>query len=154
MVDIVEKTKRSQMMSGIKGKNTKPEIIIRKELFKIGFRYKINDPGLPGKPDLVFPKYKAVIFINGCFWHRHNCHLFKWPSSNVEFWHKKINKTVEKDKENIQRLTLSGWRVLEIWECSIKGKTKLCLNEIIDQTVNWIKTGKVYDVIQGKKEGQ
>ena len=90
MVDVVTPEKRSAMMSGIKGKNTKPEFIVRKALFKRGFRYTLHNKNLPGKPDLVFARYKAVVFVNGCFWHGHNCHLFKWPKSNPEFWKEKI----------------------------------------------------------------
>ena len=100
MTDVVNKQTRSRMMSGIKSKNTKPELIIRKALFKKGFRFKLHDKSLPGKPDLVLPKYDAVIFIHGCFWHQHNCHLFKWPSTRPEFWETKIHRNVEVDKRN------------------------------------------------------
>lgn len=90
MADVVTPEKRSKMMSGIQGKNTKPELTIRKGLHALGFRYRLHGKTLPGKPDLVFPKYKAVIFIHGCFWHAHHCHLFKWPSTRVDFWQEKI----------------------------------------------------------------
>jgi len=103
-------------MSGIKGKNTKPELIIRKALFKKGFRFKLHDKSLPGKPDLVLPQYDSVIFIHGCFWHRHDCHLFKWPSTRPEFWKTKINRNVEVDKRNYKVLKKEGWWILTIWE--------------------------------------
>ena len=101
MADIVDKKTRSKMMAGIKGKNTKPEMLIRKALFAKGLRYRLHDKNLPGKPDLVFPKYKAVIFVQGCFWHGHDCHLFKWPTSNKEYWRNKINRNREVDKLKI-----------------------------------------------------
>ena len=123
MVDVVRPEKRSEMMAGIKGRNTKPEIIIRKVFFKRGFRYRLHYKGLPGKPDLVFPKYKAVIFVNGCFWHGHNCHLFKWPKSNPDFWKEKITGNQTRDIKNKKLLSVQGWRVKTIWECALKGKS-------------------------------
>ena len=101
MVDVVSKEKRSKMMSGIRYKDTKPEIIIRKALHAKGFRYSLHNNKLPGKPDIVLPKYNAIIFIHGCFWHQHNCHLFKWPSTRPEFWQNKISGNKERDKQNI-----------------------------------------------------
>ena len=151
MTDVVDKETRSKMMAGIKGKNTKPEIMIRKKLHKIGFRYRLHNKSLPGKPDLVFSKYKAVIFINGCFWHGHNCHLFKYPDSREEFWHNKIDKTRETDLRNISLLTNNGWRVLQIWECSIKGKERLDINEVIKVTSEWLKSQDEAFEIRGKK---
>lgn len=126
-------------MSGIKGKNTKPELIIRKALFKKGFRFKLHDKSLPGKPDLVLPKYDAVIFIHGCFWHQHNCHLFKWPSTRPEFWETKIHRNVEVDKRNYKELKKEGWYILTIWECALKGKTRRSLEEVIDSTIYWLE---------------
>jgi DNA mismatch endonuclease, patch repair protein len=126
-------------MSGIKGKNTKPELIIRKALFKKGFRFKLHDKSLPGKPDLVLPKYDAVIFIHGCFWHQHNCHLFKWPSTRPEFWETKIHRNVEVDKRNYKELKKEGWYILTIWECALKGKTRRSLEEVIDSTIHWLE---------------
>lgn len=139
MTDVVNKQTRSRMMSGIKGKNTKPELIIRKALFKKGFRFKLHDKSLPGKPDLVLPKYDAVIFIHGCFWHQHNCHLFKWPSTRPEFWETKIHRNVEVDKRNYKELKKEGWYILTIWECALKGKTRRSLEEVIDSTIHWLE---------------
>jgi len=138
------------MMSGIRGKNTKPELLIRKALFAKGFRYRLHDRQLPGKPDLVFPKYHAVIFIHGCFWHGHDCHLFKWPSTRSEFWKTKINRNREVDTQNYKKLKEDGWRILTIWECAIKGKTKLSLEKIVDASETWLKEGKKDKVIKGK----
>lgn len=149
MSDIVDQETRSRMMSGIRGKNTKPELIIRKRLHTLGFRYKLHDRKLPGKPDLVLPKYRAVIFINGCFWHGHNCHLFKWPVSRKEFWHNKIIRTKQKDKENVEDLLEDGWRILQIWECALKGKERLPIEEIIEQSSNWLKSSHIQLNIRG-----
>lgn len=109
-------------MSNIRSKNTKPEEIVRKYLFSKGLRYRKNVRKLPGCPDIVLKKYKVVIFVNGCFWHKHDCGRFVWPSSNVEYWSKKINRNVERDAQNIALLTEQGWRVLIIWECQLKKK--------------------------------
>ncbi|MBL4821252.1 MAG: DNA mismatch endonuclease Vsr [Gammaproteobacteria bacterium] len=121
------------MMSGIQGKDTKPELIVRKGLFGRGFRYRLHEKQLPGKPDLVFPKYKTVIHVNGCFWHGHDCKLFKWPKSNPAFWKKKINGTIERDKRNHEKLTKAGWRSLTIWECALKNKNSAEINREIDK---------------------
>lgn len=124
MTDIVDPETRRRMMSGIRGKNTKPELQIRSQLHKLGFRYRLHDDQLPGKPDITLKKYHAVIFVHGCFWHRHDCHLFKWPETRSEFWRKKINRNHEKDMKVLQSLRSSGWRVCVVWECAIKGADK------------------------------
>lgn len=143
MADIVDKATRSKMMSGIRGKNTKPEILIRKGLHARGFRYRLHSHKLPGKPDIVLSKYKAIIMINGCFWHQHNCHLFKWPSTRKEFWEAKILSNAKRDKENIKYYQDTGWKTLVIWECALKGKTKLSLESILDLTAYWIIYEKI-----------
>lgn len=140
MSDIVSSETRSRMMSGIKGKDTRPEMILRQGLHKLGFRYKLHDRKLPGKPDMVFPRYKAVIFANGCFWHRHSCHLFRWPSSNEDFWRNKLNRNVEVDRENLNRLQEMGWRVGIVWECSLKGKYRIDSEEVIELCATWLQT--------------
>lgn len=112
------------MMSGIRGKDTQPELIIRKTLHRAGFRYRLHDKSLPSKPDLVFPRYRAVIFVHGCFWHGHDCHLFRWPGTRQDFWEQKITRNREKDKDSSAKLAHWGWRVLTIWECAIKGKER------------------------------
>ena len=136
-------------MSGIRGKDTIPELLIRKALFAKGFRYRLHDRRLPGKPDLVFPKYDAVIFIHGCFWHGHDCHLFKWPSTRPEFWKNKINRNREVDERNYKKINEDGWRILTFWECAIKGKTRLSLEKIVDASEKWLKEGKRDKVIKG-----
>jgi DNA mismatch endonuclease (patch repair protein) len=151
MPDIVTSEKRSQMMSGIKGKNTKPELLVRKALHKIGFRYLLHVRYLVGKPDLVFPKYKAVLFINGCFWHGHNCDLFKWPSSNVEFWQKKISRNRENDKKAIEKLLEGKGRVGIIWECALKGKKRISFDRFLSKTVKWLKSETITFEIRGNE---
>ena len=110
-------------MSRIKGKNTKPEILVRKFLFHNGLRYRKNVKELPGKPDIVISKYNTVIFVNGCFWHANeNCELFKWPKSRSEKWRKKLEGNRKRDRKNIKKLEDNGWKVIVIWECQLKSK--------------------------------
>lgn len=116
------KSQRSYNMSRIRSTNSKPEEIVRKYLFSQGFRYRKNDKRYPGKPDIVLPKYKTVIFVHGCFWHMHDCGRFVWPSSNVEYWEKKINGNISRDKEHAEKLQADGWKVLTVWECELNKK--------------------------------
>ena len=123
MADNHTKEQRSYNMSKIRSTNSAPEEKVRKYLFSKGFRYRKNVRSLPGCPDIVLPKYKTVIFVNGCFWHMHDCPRFVWPSSNKEYWEPKIRRNVELDKINIELLQTEGWRVLIVWECELKKKT-------------------------------
>lgn len=120
MADNHSKEVRSKNMSHIRSTNSKPEEIVRKYLFSKGFRYRKNVLTLPGCPDIVLPKYHTVILVNGCFWHKHDCGRFVWPSSNTEYWIPKINRNVERDKQNHKKLVDMGWKVLIIWECELK----------------------------------
>lgn len=122
MADNHTKEVRSMNMSHIRSTNSKPEETVRKYLFSKGLRYRKNVRTLPGKPDIVLPKYKTVVFVNGCFWHRHDCGKFVMPASNTEYWSKKISGNVERDKTNRLQLEELGWRVLVIWECQLKKK--------------------------------
>ena len=125
MADIKTKESRSYNMSKITGKDTKPEEIVRKYLFSRGFRYRKNDRKLPGTPDLVLPKYRTVIFVNGCFWHGHKgCKYFVWPKSNAEFWRKKIETNIARDRRNEIQLKNMGWNVLVVWECELRSAKK------------------------------
>lgn len=152
MADIVDTKTRSRMMSGIRGKDTKPELLIRSALHAKGFRFKLHDPQLPGKPDLVFPGRHAAILIHGCFWHGHDCHLFKWPSSRIEFWQDKIERNRKRDLDTKKTLTKNGWRVLTIWECALKGKKRKPLNETIDQAAKWLTIGTKNMELKGTEE--
>ena len=132
MADVHDKATRSYNMSRIKSKNTKPEILVRKFLFANGFRYRINDAKLPGKPDIVLPKYKTVIFVNGCFWHGHeNCKYFKLPETRAEWWKDKIDRNINNDLIKHALLAEAGYKVIVIWECEIKNKE--FYNTIIDE---------------------
>ena len=122
MADNHSKEVRSMNMSHIRSTNSKPEEIVRKYLFSKGLRYRKNVSNMPGKPDIVLRKYKTVIFVNGCFWHQHDCGRFVMPSSNTEYWSNKISRNVERDKTNIELLKAQGWKVLVIWECQLKKK--------------------------------
>ena len=125
MADRLTAEKRSWNMSRIKGKDTKPEVKVRKYLFSKGFRFRKNDNRYPGKPDIVLPKYKTVIFVNGCFWHMHkNCKYFVWPKSNSEFWRQKLEKNVENDIAHYRQLREMEWNVITVWECEINTNDK------------------------------
>lgn len=150
MADIVLPEKRSRMMSGIRGKNTKPEILVRKGLHSRGYRYSLHRKDLPGKPDIVLPKYGAVILVQGCFWHGHDCHLFKWPQSRQDFWKEKISGNRNRDTIIREELSQRGWRVLEIYECALKGKSKMSPEKLLDQTCFWLKGQEKKGLIKGK----
>lgn len=124
MADNHSKEVRSMNMSHIRSTNTKPEEIVRKYLFSKGLRYRKNVRSLPGKPDVVLKKYKTVIFVNGCFWHKHDCGRFVMPSTNVEYWTKKINDNVQRDCSNNSLLKAQGWQVITVWECQLKKKNR------------------------------
>ena len=126
-------------MAAVKNKNTAPEINVRKALFAKGMRYKLHNKKLPGNPDLVFAKHKAVIFINGCFWHMHNCRLMQIPQTNQQFWIDKLNKNAYRDEMNLAKLQEIGWRVKVIWLCELKNKKTFYSEEQVDETVRWIK---------------
>ena len=139
-------------MSGIRGKDTRPEMLIRKGLHARGFRYRLHDSTLPGTPDMVFGSRRAVIFVNGCFWHGHDCHLFKWPSSRTEFWRQKILRNREKDEKTIRALSMNGWRILTIWECALKGRTRFPVNDVIAKAAEWLCGNDGYSEIAGFRD--
>ena len=135
MTDIKSPADRSRNMAAIKGKDTKPEMIVRKYLFSRGLRFRVQVRKLPGTPDIVLPKYKTAIFVNGCFWHGHEgCKYFRLPKSNVEFWKEKIERNIERDRESLQALLDSGWKVIRVWECELRNKANR------EETLNKIYT--------------
>ena len=136
MADNHSKEVRSINMSHIRSTNSKPEEIVRKYLFAEGFRYRKNVKDLPGCPDIVLPKYKAVIFVNGCFWHKHDCPRFVWPSSNQDYWRPKILRNVERDNQSRKELETLGWKVITVWECELK---KNVLNETLGKLIAELK---------------
>lgn len=134
-MDSVDSQTRSRIMASVRGKNTRPEIAFRKELFSRGFRFRVCSVRLPGKPDLVLSKYRAAIFVHGCLWHWHGCNRSRMPSTNVEYWTSKISRNQERDAENIAALLKMGWRVLIVWECTLKART---LSAVVDLAAQWI----------------
>jgi len=120
-------------MAGITGRNTKPELLIRKGLHRLGYRYRLHNRALPGRPDLVFPSKRAVIFVNGCFWHGHDCHLFRWPSTRPDFWRAKISGNVLRDRRVLEKLRSEGWRAGIVWECQLKGRERRLLDEVLEE---------------------
>ena len=138
MADKVDKKRRSEIMSSIRGQNTQPEMIVRKYLFSKGFRYRLHDKLLPGKPDIKLTKYNSLVFINGCFWHGHtDCKIYVMPKTNKKFWYSKIENNVERDKRNIELLKNLGWKIIVVWECEIKRKNReLALQNLVDKILN------------------
>jgi len=125
-MDVFSKEKRSQIMSHVSGKNTKPELVLRSLLHKMGYRFRLHRKDLPGKPDITLPKYKKVIFVHGCFWHGHtDCPRSKRPTTNKKFWRKKLDKNRERDKASIDNLKELGWDVLVVWTCEVNSVFKL-----------------------------
>lgn len=139
------------MMAGIRGKNTKPELLIRSALHRMGFRFRLHSARLPGHPDLVLPRYHSVIFVHGCFWHGHNCYLFRWPATRTGFWRKKIERNRFVDRRAFRKLRAEGWRVLSIWECALKGRKKLTMESVILGAAEWLREGERDLVIRGKR---
>lgn len=138
MPDVVDKPTRSRMMSGIRGRNTRPELTLRKALHRLGFRYRLHGRKLPGRPDLVFPKYQAVVFVHGCFWHRHKgCSYTTTPASNAEFWQAKFAENTTRDARNIQRLRQAGWRIGVVWECVTRRHPT---EEVAAKVAAWLKS--------------
>lgn len=122
MVDVVSPAKRSEMMSGIRGKDTLPELLVRRTLFAAGYRFRLQRRDLPGSPDIVLPRHRVAIFVHGCFWHmHHNCRFSKIPSTRTEFWRAKLSRNAERDRAATQALKEAGWRVLTVWECATRG---------------------------------
>ncbi|MEF2903091.1 MAG: very short patch repair endonuclease [Dialister invisus] len=136
MTDTHSKEVRSRNMSHIRSKDTKPEVTVRKYLFSKGFRYRKNVKTLPGCPDIVLPKYKTVIFVNGCFWHKHDCPRFVWPSSNEDYWREKIIRNVKRDGDNYEQLEASGWNIYVVWECQLKKKD---FDNTMDKLIAFLK---------------
>lgn len=140
MPDVHDRATRSRNMAAVRGKDTKPELIIRKGLHAAGLRYRLHVKDLPGKPDLVFPKHRAAVFVHGCFWHGHACPLFKLPETRRDFWHQKIEGNVARDEAAIVRLRSLGWRVAVVWECALRGKDRRDLADVLSELSSWIRS--------------
>lgn len=139
VTDITSPEKRSQMMSGIRSKDTQPEMQVRRALFERGFRYRLHDRRLPGTPDLVLPRHHAVVLVHGCFWHGHDCAYFRWPSTRPEFWHAKITRNREVDHSARAALRAAGWRVLTVWECALRGRSDDQRQGVYDAASDWLR---------------
>ncbi|MDN4572659.1 very short patch repair endonuclease [Pandoraea cepalis] len=139
MADVVDSATRSRMMSGIRGRDTKPEIVIRSMLHRLGFRFRLHVRDLPGTPDIVLPRHRAVIFVHGCFWHGHDCPLFKWPATRPEFWQEKIGRNRANDKKAYDALLAHGWRVGTVWECALRGAGK-DLEGVARNLAEWLRS--------------
>ena len=138
MPDVVDAATRSRMMAGIRGKDTKPEMLLRRGLHARGLRYRLHDGRLPGRPDMVFPARRAVLFVHGCFWHGHDCPLFRLPSTRPEFWSAKIERNREVDARSAAALSASDWRVGVVWECALEGRGKLPFDPLLDACARWV----------------
>ena len=141
--DVLTPEQRRLVMSRIKGKDTKPEMLMRHGLHGRGLRYRLHGVGIPGKPDLVFPKYRAVVFVHGCFWHGHGCSLFKWPKTRGAFWKTKIDRNMERDREVQAALKKADWRAIVIWECALRGKYRRALSDVLNDAEAFIRHGRV-----------
>ena len=133
MPDTLTTAQRRHCMSQVKGRNTEPEIVLRRWLWSKGFRYRLHATKLPGKPDIVFPGKKKVIFVHGCFWHKHDCGHFSWPKSNAEFWKKKIQGNVKRDRRNAKAIIQAGWKSFAVWECELKKEVSQHLQKKVIQ---------------------
>jgi DNA mismatch endonuclease (patch repair protein) len=147
--DVVDAATRSRMMAGIRAKNTRPELSIRKALHKRGFRYRLHSPGVPGKPDIVFPAYKAAVFVHGCFWHGHDCRFFRLPGTRPDFWSAKIERNRARDAEVAAALKRAGWRRLVVWECTLRGQPREAVSAIADQITDWLTSTSTDGQIRG-----
>jgi DNA mismatch endonuclease (patch repair protein) len=143
MADVLTSEQRRFNMSRIRGRDTKPEMVIRRGLHGQGLRYRLHDRSLPGRPDLVFPKYRAVIFVHGCFWHGHDCPMFKPPSTRREFWTQKITSNRTRDEAAVAALLELGWRAAIVWECSLRGPARRPQNEILVACKNFVQSNAV-----------
>ena len=140
--DVLTPDQRRFVMSRIKSKDTKPELLVRRGLHGRGLRYRLHRAGVPGKPDMVFAKYRALVFVHGCFWHGHGCSLFKWPRTRSSFWDAKIRRNMERDRKVQVALKLAGWRMIVVWECALRGKHKRALQDVLRDTEAFIRHGR------------
>jgi DNA mismatch endonuclease (patch repair protein) len=152
LADVFTPRKRSEVMSRIRGRDTRPELVVRRGLHALGFRFRLHDRRLPGRPDLVFPKFHAVVLVNGCFWHGHDCHLFRVPGTRRDFWEQKIDANRQRDARNLRLLRDGGWRVMIVWECALKGRTRLPVETVIPGIADWLSTDMASSEIRGHPE--
>ena len=137
-------------MAAVRARNTKPELMIRKALHAAGFRYRLDLRNLPGRPDIVLPRFRAVVFVHGCFWHRHECDLFRWPETRPEFWHEKLNTNAVRDQKAAKALAKARRRQAVIWECALKGRNKREFQDTMQQLITWIRSDRKTITIRGE----
>lgn len=140
--DVLTPEQRRQVMSRIRSKHTKSEMLLRRGLHRLGLRYRLHGSGIPGKPDIVFPKYRAVVFVHGCFWHGHGCSLFKWPRTRAAFWKSKIRRNMERDRKVRVDLEMAGWRTMVVWECALRGKYRRALQDVLSDGETFVRHGR------------
>jgi len=149
-VDVLSIEQRRLNMSRIRGRDTVPEILVRKALHARGYRFRLHRRDLPGSPDLVLPKWRVAVFVHGCFWHRHACPYFKLPATRREFWEQKITRNAQRDGDDQAALKRVGWRTLIVWECALRGRQKLAQEELVDAIENFMMADETAHEIQGK----
>lgn len=140
-MDVLTPEQRRRCMTSIRAGNTKPEVLLRKALWQRGFRYRLHDRSLPGTPDLVLPRFRAVVFVHGCYWHGHDCPLFVVPATNTEFWMGKIRGNQDRDLRALESLSATGWRVCTVWECALRGPTRSEVGDVADRVESWVRSG-------------
>ncbi len=150
MADVVDRATRSRMMSGIRNRDTGPERLIRSALHRLGFRFRLHPADVPGRPDLILPRYSAALFVHGCFWHGHDCSLFRLPGTRRPFWRAKISRNVERDAEVARLLEQQGWRQLTIWECTFRGPDSIGIEETVRRTARWMTSRRARGEIRGR----
>ncbi len=150
MSDVHDPQTRSRNMAAVRARDTKPELMIRKALHASGLRYRINVRDLPGKADIVLPRHRAVVFVHGCFWHRHECDLFRWPESRTEFWRDKLNANAAPDMKTAEALEKAGWRQAVTWECALKGSKKRDFQDTMQRLIAWIRSDEQANTIGGE----
>lgn len=149
MPDVHDPATRSRNMAAVRGKDTKPELLIRHGLHRMGFRYRLQGKRLPGRPDIVLAKFRAVIFVHGCFWHGHDCPLFKLPGTRTEFWREKIRSNQQRDIKVVQELQNEGWRTAIVWECALRGPQSIGISAVLERIAGWLRSDLSKSSISG-----
>lgn len=140
-MDVLTLEQRQLNMSRIRSRDTAPEMLIRRGLHAAGFRFRLHQRQLPGRPDLVLPRYRTVIFVNGCFWHSHGCHISRLPDTRREYWQPKLDRTLQRDRDAAHALQSAGWRIVVVWECALRGRVRLAEGVALAQISDFIRTG-------------
>ena len=142
--DVLTPEQRRLVMSRIRGKDTRPELLMRRGLHRRGLRYRLHGADMPGKPDIVFPKYRTVIFVHGCFWHGHGCSLFRWPKTRAAFWKAKINRNMDRDRAVLVALKADRWRTLVVWECALRGRHSRSISDVLSDAEAFIRQDRQF----------